>query len=263
MKKSRIWELDFLKGFAIIMMIFDHILYDLKNLSSLFSNFFELNIPLFNWLNEMGKIYWFSELRFFGQLFFISLFLVISGINFTLSKSNLRRGIKLLIVSIIISIFTFLIEFLIKADVFIVFGIIHMYAICILLIYLFRKIYNNELFIFILGTIIIIIGFVFEFWNYNYISNIKLVDIPELIIGTKAYGSDSFGIIPYLGVMMLGTVIGNSIYNNKLSLIPIKNRKGINIVKWFGKNSLIIFLTHQVILYIFILGLGYLFGYRI
>ncbi|MFH0993386.1 MAG: heparan-alpha-glucosaminide N-acetyltransferase domain-containing protein, partial [bacterium] len=28
---NRIWEIDFLRGFSIIMMVWDHLMYDLKS----------------------------------------------------------------------------------------------------------------------------------------------------------------------------------------------------------------------------------------
>lgn len=96
--KKRIWELDFLRGLAIIMMVFDHIMYDFAYLPGYFSNFYDVNHPLFNWLNDFARLYWNSTLRFFGREFFVLLFLLISGISFTFSKDNFKRGGKMLAV---------------------------------------------------------------------------------------------------------------------------------------------------------------------
>ncbi len=263
MKKTRIWELDFLRGFAIIMMIFDHLNYDFRNIDSYFSNFNEVNNTVFNWLNNTAVLYWSSELRFFGHIFFVALFLLISGISFTFSKSNLSRSLKLLIVAGLITGITALLQEVTGMRVFIIFGIIHMYGFATLITYLFRKLWNNDIFIFTVGSLIIIWGISFEFWQLNYIHALSFEAIPGIILGTKAFGADYFGLVPYTGIIMIGTVIGNVFYKNRVSLIPNAKITEKNIFTFVGRNSLIIFLTHQFVLLGLVYMIGYLFGYRI
>jgi uncharacterized membrane protein len=262
MKKQRIWELDFLRGFAIIMMIFDHLMYDFRNLNSFFSNFNTVDNPVFNWLNDIARLYWSSELRFYGHIFFISLFLLISGISFTFSKNNLSRGLKLGLVALLINLVTFLIEEFAGLNIFILFGVIHMFATSIIITFLLRKLWNNDWFILIIGLIVISIGIYIEFWDLKYLQTWSLADLPKIIIGLNAYGADSFSIFPYTGIIMIGTVIGNQFYKNRISLIPNVKIGKKNIVNWIGKNSLLIFLTHQIALMGLIFLIGYLFGYR-
>jgi len=263
MKRKRIWELDFLRGFAIIMMVFDHLMYDLGQIDSYFKNFIEVDSGVFNWFNEIAESYWISDLRFFGHFFFVSVFLIISGISYTFSKSNLSRSLKLLIVAVLISVITGLIQYFTGLHMFIIFGVIHMYAISIFLTYIFRKIWNNELFILIIGMSIIFLGLVIKFWQLNYIANIGITDIPGIIIGTKAYGADYFGLVPYLGMIMVGTVIGNTYYINKTSLFPQVKITDKNICVKAGKYSLYIFLLHQLVLFAIIFIVGFIFGYKI
>jgi len=263
MKKARIWELDFARGFSIIMMIFDHLMYDLKNFDSYFSNFYSVDIAVFNWLERAATWYWTSGLRDVGHMFFISVFLLVSGISFTFSKSNLNRSIKLLIVAVLISVITYAIEEFSGLRIFIIFGIIHMYAVTIFITYLARKIWNNDIFIFGLGIAAIALGIYFEFWDLHYISSLSLADMPEIIVGLKAFGADYFGIFPYLGIIMIGTVLGNLFYKNRVSLFTSKQPSDKNIVLFAGKHSLIIFLTHQFILFGLMFIIGYIFGYRL
>ena len=263
MKKPRIWELDFLRGFAIIMMIFDHLMYDLQNLNSIFANFHAVNDPIFMWLDNFARQYWYSEVRAVGHIFFIALFLIVSGISFTFSNSNLKRGTKLIIVALLINVVTYLFDQFLGTNVFIAFGIIHMFAFSVFLTYVFRRIWNNDTFIFIIATSIIVLGVVLEFWKFTYVPNLELSVIPGLIIGTKAYGADSFGIVPNLGIMMIGTIMGNIFYKNKVSIIPLKKFNEKNLVTWVGRNSLMIFLLHQFVLYAIIIAVGYMLGYHI
>jgi uncharacterized membrane protein len=262
MKKTRIWELDFLRGFAIVMMIFDHLNYDLRNLDNYFNNFSDVNNSAFNWLNNIANLYWGSELRFFGHIFFVALFLLISGISFTFSKSNLSRGIKLLVVAGLITGITAIIENITGIRMFIVFGIIHMYAFATLITYLFRKIWNNDIFIFTIGALIILYGISFQFWELHYTSTLELADIPGLILGTTAFGADYFGLVPYTGIIMIGTVIGNLFYKNKVTLMPNAKVTDKNVFTFVGRHSVIIFLTHQFVLFGLVFIIGYLFGYR-
>ena len=262
MKKTRIWELDFLRGFAIIMMIFDHLMYDFRNMNSIFRNFNQLDLGFFNTLNDIARWYWSSDLRFVGHMFFVALFLLISGISYTFSKSNLSRGLKLVVVAVLISVVTYAIEEITKLNVFILFGVIHMFGFSILLTYLVRKIWNNDWFVLAMGSFIIGLGIINQFWELNYISFVTISDMPEIIIGTKSYGADTFGLVPYAGVIMVGTVIGNQFYKHRVTLIPNVKVSEKNIVNWVGRNSLVIFLTHQFVLFGLILLIGYLFGYR-
>lgn len=262
MKRTRIWELDFLRGFAIIMMIFDHLMYDFRNLDSFFSNFHQVDLSVFNFLNDLAKLYWHSELRFFGHFFFVSVFLIVSGISYTFSSSNLKRSIKLMIVALLITLVTGIIQWTTDLRMLIVFGIIHMFGVTIFLTYLVRKIWNNEIFVLTLGMIVLLLGIVIEFWDLNYIQNVSFTDLPGLVIGTKAFGADYFGIIPYWGMIMIGTVIGNVFYRHKMSLLPKVKYSEKNIVLFAGRKSLIIFLTHQLVLLGIIFALGLIFGYR-
>lgn len=261
--KNRIWELDFFRGFAIMMMIFDHLMYDLMILPSLFGNFSQVNNEVFNWLKEQGSLYWHSDLRFFGHFFFLSVFLVISGISFNFSKNNLQRGTKLLIVALLITAVTYVAEVATGSQFLIVFGIIHMFALAIIITYLVRRLIKNELVILIIGLVILGIGFTFKFYDMTFQSYFSWKDLPQLIIGTKAFGADHFGLIPYSGILMIGSVIGKTFYQNRVSLWPKVNLSSKNFFMFLGQKSLIIFVTHQIVLIALVYLIGYIFGYRI
>ncbi len=259
--KRRIWELDFLRGFAIIMMVFDHLMYDLMFMPSFFSNFRTIDNSVFNFLNDIATKYWISDLRFYGHLFFITLFLVVSGISYTFSKNNLSRGLKLGIVALLINLVTIGLNYIVDGTI-IIFGIIHLYAASIILIYFLRKLVKNEIALLIISLIIIGAGLPLKFYNPDYLTSFELTDLPAIIIGVRAYGADYFSIIPYTGIILLGTVIGNTFYSNKVSLIPSINMSEKNIFSIAGRKSLLIFVTHQVVLFALIFLVGYIFGYR-
>jgi uncharacterized membrane protein len=260
--ERRIWELDFLRGFSIIMMIWDHLMYDFLAVPYWYSNYFSVNNSLMESLSEFAESYWSSELRSVGHWVFIGFFLLVSGISFTFSRSNAKRGLKFLLFALLISAVTFTLEALTGLPTAIAFGIIHMFAVCTLLTFLARKLWNNDLFIFILGTIVLVVGIMFKQMSPIYISELTFENIWLVIVGYSGFGADSFGIFPYWGIILIGTVIGNILYKNKVSLLPGLDRSWHRPFTFVGRHSIIFFLAHQPI----VLGLVTLFaiflGYR-
>jgi len=277
MKQKRIWELDFARGFAIIMMVWDHLMFDLKDLNSYFVNFYEVIHPLFNWLEDFAELYWNSTLRFYGHFFFVSVFLLVSGISFTFSKSNLSRSLKMMIVAGLITLVTYFIDRFGGLNAFIVMGIIHMFALTTFLTWFVRFIlgklskffeqrklwFDTELIVFVLGVIIIGIGIQFEFWRIRYVQEINWQTLPGIIYGTNAFGADYFGIFPYWGMIMIGTVIGNLFYKNRVTLLPKAKVSNKNVVILAGHYSLWVFVFHQLVLYALIFAIGYMFGFHL
>lgn len=261
-KRERIWELDFLRGFAIIMMIFDHFMWDLTYLPGYFSNFYQLDLPGFNWLNETAIWYWNSTLRLFGRYFFVLAFLMVSGVSFTFSKNNFKRGLKMLVVAGLITLVTFILQESIGYRVLIVFGVIHMFAVNTLLTVMIRYMIKNEIVLLFLGMIILTASFMFGFFDPEPVA-LSWANLPGIVIGLKAYGSDYFGIFPYLGFILIGTVVGHLFYENRISLLPSVHLSKKNIVLFTGRYSLWVYVLHQPLVLVVVMAIGYAFGFRI
>ncbi|MFA5917827.1 MAG: heparan-alpha-glucosaminide N-acetyltransferase domain-containing protein [Candidatus Gracilibacteria bacterium] len=216
-------------------MIIFHINYSLSNIFSIdFLNFSEI----FRFI--LGKI---------GVLLFIS----ISGISFFLAekkygdkiyKKYLRYSIFLGIISLSITLFTYIFF----KEQFIVFGILHFFSLSFLLIIFFRKLkYWN----FLLGIIIILIPVFFTMeTNIHYLFFLGFI-YPSF------YSADFYPIIPYFGIFLLS--YSSSIFLDKkqiLGKIFGGKQTGIinNFLKYIGRNSLIIYIIHQPII-IFIIYL--------
>ena len=260
-QKSRIWELDFLRGFAILMMVFDHFMYDLMYLPGYFSNFNQVDHPVFNWLNELASWYWVSTLRSIGWEFFVLLFLLVSGVSFSFSKNNFKRGSKLLIVAALITLVTYLIDMIMGFGVLIVFGVIHMFAVNILITALIRRFIKSEVIILFIGMAILTFSFIYGLFNASYLP-LNIQNLPKIILGFGRNGADHFGVIPYLGVILIGTVIGRVFYHNRVSLLPQVHMSERHFVRVSGKYSLIIYVVHQPVVLAFVAIIAYIFGYR-
>ncbi len=259
---KRIWELDFLRGFSIIMMVFDHLMYDFKSIPTWFSNYHEIENVFVANLVELSRLYWYSTLRQYGHWVFVAIFLLVSGISSTFSRSNLSRGLKLLAVAILISVVTMSVEVWTGLQIGIVFGIIHMFAVGTLIVYFLRKLWDNNLFLLIIGFIIVFLGFVIQWDSVSYYNQVTFANIWEIILGLKGYGADFFGIIPYVGVILIGVVIGKVLYPHRQSLLPSADKPWNRPFVYVGKHSLLVFLTHQLILAGLVFLIGFILGYR-
>jgi uncharacterized membrane protein len=261
--EKRIWELDFLRGLSILLMVFDHLMYDLKTLRAWLSNYFVVHNEFVEGAVNFATQYWNSELRKYGHWVFVDIFLLVSGISFTFSRSNLKRSLKFAIAAIVLTAVTWLAEEFAGMNILIVFGIIHMFAVCTFLTWLLRKIWNNDLFILILGFASIFIGVLIHWYSVEYLTEITFANFWRVILGINGYGADFFGIFPQLGFILIGTVIGNVFYRHRTSLLPHLDG-GWNFPFVFaGRHSFAIFLFHQPIvfglIYLITTALGYHF----
>lgn len=213
LKKERVWEIDLLRGIALILMIYFHIIYDMDELFS-YNVSYESSI---NWY--IGKASG-------------TLFIFVSGISSYLSGNNFKRALKILGIALIITIATHLFN----SDLGIKFGILHFLGTSILLSIGLRKI--NSIVLVLLGTLLIFLGpavaratvehnwfFPLGFSTGNFIS------------------SDYYPLIPWFGVFLYGLAAGRIFYQEKKSLFSyiIKD----NILSYAGRKTLLIYLIHQ------------------
>ncbi len=139
-KKPRIWEIDFLRGFCVYLMVLDH-------LAMLIGGFFAPNwygydFGLWDAFSRFCCFWFFESLaRRIIHPIVLFIFFSISGISCTFSRSNLKRGALLAAVALLYSLATYAAQTLIFEDtevlhagsVFVSFGVLHFLAFCILL----------------------------------------------------------------------------------------------------------------------------------
>lgn len=245
--KKRIWELDFLRGFAFILMVFDHLTFDLSILQN--SSWWVKNPHILTNLCNFSTAYRESDISAIIRIALISgVFILVSGISANLSRNNFKRGLKLGIISILLTLITMLFTYLTGSFVTIYFGILHLLAFAMLispLLIKIPKIINVFIAIIIIGlgiyfgSLYIDIPKVFMIFNFNLVSS-----------------ADYYPIFPFLGIYILGIVLGSIIYKNKTTLLPNFNTKFVSPLLFVGRHSLIFYFVHQVLLFILL----YLFG---
>ena len=71
-------------------------------------------------------------------------------------------------------------------------------------------------------------------------------------MNSMPYMADYMPLLPWLGVFLIGCLIGRVCYTERRSLLPAKNKTAKAItapVEFVGRHSLIIYLVHQPIVY--------------
>ena len=233
-KTVRFWEIDTLRGIAVIMMIIYHILFNLN-----FFNVYNINLqtlPFQIFLYPIGTT-----------------FLLLVGLSLTLSYSRIQneltkrqqikkyisRGLMIFGFGLIITIITWLLI----PECFIIFGVLHCIGISIIISYPFLKFKILNL---LIGIILIIIGVILRALSFNF-SWLLWVGLKPLRFCTLDY----FPLLPWFGVVLIGIYLGNMIYSNNKRNFYLKDISNIKIIKFLvflGQNSLLIYFIHQPII---------------
>ena len=224
-KKQRIWELDAFRGVFIVGMVVVHILYDIKYM---FGEDIYLP-PLYDFVKDYGS----------------ALFILLSGICVTLGRRSVKRGLTVLALGMGISVVMEVLKGYDSSFIPIYFGILHLLGVCMLLYPLYKRL---PLWVTAtLGVAIYCAKFLIEdVWRTNTYGN-WLLPFGITDIGMADY----FPLIPHLGVFMIGTVLGRTLYKSKESLLPQKIGDNA-VVRFFslcGRASLWIYVAHQPIVY--------------
>jgi len=221
----RIWELDFLRGLALILMTYFHLIYDMKELYE-YPVSYEGNIT--DYIGKLSAI----------------LFITISGISTSLGRSSWKRGLKVLGAAMLIT----LVSYIFDNDFFVIFGILHFLGLSMILSIILKKL--NNIALVALGTAIMIVGYNISLDNFN---NDYL-----MMLGFRSpafSSSDYYPLIPYLGIFMIGMVLGRMLYQRKKSLIvPLP---GHIIISMAGRHSLPIYLIHQPVIILILYLINY------
>ncbi|MBU0705870.1 DUF1624 domain-containing protein [Patescibacteria group bacterium] len=227
---QRLWELDALRGIAIVLMVLFHFIFDLRT----FFGFDSINYY---------QGFWYYEGRVAAIIFIVLVGIVSSLIHQkedpeVAMQKNSYRGLRLIGLGMIITLVTFIFA---RQDT-IWFGILHFLGLSILIsIPLCRYKWLNV----ILAVIL--------FAGYYPIRLLYTNSYLGLIFGILPPGFSSFdhyALIPWLGYVLIGIALGNWIYADGREIIK---RDPVGIEKTFavtGRYSLWIYMIHQPVLLI-------------
>ena len=239
-KSTRVWELDFIRGTAILFMIFLHLNYVL---------IYYQDIEILKNTPNIEKIA--DLLMDYGGTFFI----VISGICCCYSKNNLNRGLSLFFVASILTYVTFIFESYIVTDYHsaIFFGVLHFLAVSMIIgHFVLRFIEHSRFKSFFLYSLpfvavaLAISGYVLRSRGFSF-PILYGYSIPNIF-----RSADYFTILPYLGWFILGIFIGKTFYTRGYALFKSERLGNFVIIKgisFIGRKSLYFYLAHQPVIF--------------
>lgn len=241
---KRFIEIDLLRGLAIILMIFGHVLWDL--------DYFGV-VPMNNFIySTLQKIV--------PALFFllVGISVVISQKKSAASKQEEKkyrevlfvRGLKVFNLGVVLTIFSL---FIMPGRP-VMFGVLHCIGLSIVLSIFFLKHRFANLF---LGLLLAAVGL--------FISNMHFSNpsIFHLVLGLHQsnvwmYTVDYFPLLPWFGVTLIGVGIGDFLYEGdkrRFKFPDLSKYRPAQIFSWVGRYSLEIYLLHQPV----IAGVLYIF----
>ncbi len=269
-RKTRIWELDFIRGYAILMVLVDHTMYDFRYL---FPEWKGSGIAVLEWLNNVGTLYMTSDVRFLWRPAFLFLFFSVSGVCTAFSRNNLLRGLRLFGISVFVSIGTYLAQQWTGEKCFILLGVLHCLAIITLSYALLRLLLD--------GTFTLVrkkkkVSERLERWMHfavflllavalfivNELYNVRFVDVFGTQHLTIAYNhdwrglffyeqswwtADYFPLFPFISFFFFGASLSSVLYPKKKSLLPRLDGKWHAVFSFPGRYSLWIYLLGQVV----------------
>ena len=262
--KNRILEIDILRGIAVLFMILDHLIYDLWGL--LPNLFIDFPYKLYNF----AIMYWKWDFRLAFRYVIVFIFMGLVGICSTFSKSNVKRGSRLLGIAMLLTICTIIVSNATNNySNLITFGTLHCIAFSILFVGLLEKFIKNKWYYLILGLIMLALGVYFEIVSTIevFYSNItfkeSVVIIFKQIIGSVECGGDTMGFLLNGGQVLVGYFIGKLLYEKRESIFGFKYSN--NVLTYIGRNSLVVYFLHQILIPIVIglilISMGYHYAF--
>lgn len=261
--RARVWELDFLRGVCIILMILDHLAMLIAFVfgPAWFGRYLVGESATAEFCRWCDWFYFDSEARRVLHPLVLFVFFSISGISCTFSRSNFRRGGILAVLAIIYSLVTYaLAEFLGMNDIVVNFGVLHFYAVCILAYALIdllcrrSELVRSLVCVAIVLTVLLVyflytppadtptwLGIVFpaeDFWGNPSL----FYDQAELSPG------DLFTLIPNSAFFFTGAALAPVLYARRYSLLPFLDGKWNLPFNFVGKHSLWFFVLHLPVL---------------
>jgi len=251
-KRKRIAEIDFLRGFALLLMIWHHAMYDVR---------YVFHVDAFAFQDS----YWFYDI---GRSVILALFLLVSGVSTRFSANNLMRGRRMVIFSALATVLSAVLHVITRWTGVIFFNVIHVIAISTLLYAVIEHLFivryanasNSSIdmewqkakmigFLIAFGVLAVILGYVIIPILPEETLNPLFVMLGSSVAGVDTL--DQLSLLPYLGYYLLGAAIGQTLYASGEPLWKNEKSRVYSIslpVLFMGRNALAVYLLHQPIL---------------
>ena len=243
-RHTRIDILDAVRGVAILAMVVYHALYDVEDV-------FGVRLPLFEALSVL-------EPPFAGA------FILLAGMSCRFSHSNVRRGLRVLAVAMIVTAVTALFSFFVAPGQTIVFGILHFMGVAILLYAGLGRAADRIPPVCAAGLWTVLFALTYSLpWSFSVgLPGLFSLPLPGwtqhvpllFLLGMPDAGfrsADYFPLIPWMFLFLLGTVLGEPVREHKLPGWFYTAR--VPVLAAAGRNTLLIYVLHQPVIYLVLL----------
>jgi uncharacterized membrane protein len=235
-RNNRMDSLDAIRGIAILAMVFYHSMYDVCDI-------FGYNLPLFNYLKILEPP-------------FAGLFILLAGVSSRYSHNNLKRGARTFALGMLVTAITLI--FMPSQSIY--FGILHFMGCAILLFELVRPAADRipVKIALPLWTLLFAVTFMMPDTGMVGIPGLFGVVLPNFLRNTpnlypfgfpdsNFFSADYFPMIPWFFLFLIGTIVGVPIKEHRLpeKFYTVK----IPFLAAAGRNTLIIYVLHQPIVY--------------
>lgn len=262
-KKKRVYFIDIIRGILIIYVVYYHFMYDLNDILG----------------HEIPYLYsvWFSTIRdcMSGSLIFIS------GISCNFSKNNLKRGVRTILIAMVLTLVTLTV----MPSQTIIFGILHLLGTMMFLYGIAQyvihrasgkrskgddgvneqtaavKKYDSSVYIRLVFMIIFfVLFFVCRNIHYGWLElGFVRIDMPALLYGGKNMflyimgfaqrlsSADYYPVIPW-GFLFLAGAMGGHIFKKK-NLPGFLYKNFCRPLAFIGRHTMIIYVVHQPLLF--------------
>jgi len=235
---KRFFEIDMLRGLAIVLMIFGHILWDLD-----YFGVAPINNDVYSLLQKIVP----------------PLFFLLVGVSLVVGKKKIEnrsiedeesyykrlilRGFKIFGLGMILTIGSLIF----MPEKVVIFGVLHCIGLSIVLSVPFLK-YRNYTLLF--SLLFIFAGSIITQYT------VENPTILHLTIGLHQtdvwrYTLDYFPLVPWFGVCLLGIVIGDWLYSGnkrRFKMPDLSKYRPVKLFEWAGRHSLGLYILHQPII---------------